>query len=214
MAAVAWVLALFGLVALLLAISRLVAGRRVAAAADLGLSALLFVTSSVVGLVAADLGSYQPRVGDRPIADLYVEQVATRRYRLTLTRLPGGRMQVFELSGDAWRIDARTIDFGGWVSAIGGRPAYRLDRLVALTRVAKDAASNATTGYALDTREGLDLWQAARRSNRWREVLHAGYASSEELPLTAKSRFELRITSGRIDVRPAPTMAVASDQPR
>ena len=114
MAAVAWVFGLFGLVSLLLAVSRLAAARRLAATGHAVLAALLIGAAVVTGVLAADLASYQPREGDRPIAELYLEQVGTRRYRATLTRLPGGRMQVFELAGDAWRV---------------GRPHARLRRL-------------------------------------------------------------------------------------
>lgn len=121
MMALASVFGLFGLLALLLALSRLAAARGLAAAGHAVLAVLLVGAAVVTGALATDLASYQPREGDRPIAELYFEQVGTRRYRATLTRLPGGRMQVFELEGDAWRVDARTLTFGGWARAIGGR---------------------------------------------------------------------------------------------
>jgi hypothetical protein len=204
MTAVAWVLGLFGALAMLLALSRLAAGRRLAAGWHAAIAALLVSAALVTGLLAADLASYQPRAGGQPIAELYFEQVGTRRYRATLTRLPGGRMQVFELAGDAWRIDARTIDFGGWARAMGGQPGYRLERLVALERAPEGGASDPspTAGFMLGTREGFDLWEASRGSGRWRELVTADDASSEELPMTGKSRFELRLEGDRIDVRP------------
>jgi hypothetical protein len=211
MLAVAWVLGLFGLLAALLALSRFLIGHRMAAWAHAALATALLVTGATTGLVAADLGSYQPRDSERPVADLYFEQVATRRYRVTLTRLPGGRMQVFELAGDAWRIDARTIDFGGWARAVGGRPGYRLDRLVAVERVAGSEEWAPTSGFALDARDGLDLWEWSRRTGRWHELLASGHARSEELPLSAQSRFELWIVGERIDVRQEKAVAEAAE---
>ena len=207
MAAVAWVFGLFGLVSLLLAVSRLAAARRVAATGHAVLAALLIGAAVVTGVLAADLASYQPREGDRPIAELYLEQVGTRRYRATLTRLPGGRMQVFELAGDAWRVDARTLDFGGWARAIGGRPEYRLERLVAIERPTTDATPSPTGGFALDPRDGFDLWQSSRHSGRWGELVRAGDARSDELPMSGKSRFELRLDGQRIDVRASSDVA-------
>jgi hypothetical protein len=207
MTAVAWVFGLFGLVSLLLAISRLAAARRLAAAGHAALAALLIGAAVVTGVLAADLASYQPREGDRPIAELYLEQVGTRRYRATLTRLPGGRMQVFELAGDAWRVDARTLDFGGWARAIGGRPEYRLERLVAIERATTDATPSPTGGFALDPRDGFDLWQSSRHSGRWGELVRAGDARSDELPMSGKSRFELRLDGQRIDVRASSDVA-------
>jgi hypothetical protein len=211
MLAVAWVLGLFGLLAMLLALSRLLIGQRLAAWGHAALAATLLAMGVTTALVAADLGSYQPRAGERPVADVYFEQVATRRYRVTLTRLPGGRMQVFELAGDAWRIDARTIDFGGWAQAMGGRPGYRLDRLVAVERVAGSEEWAPTTGFALDARDGLDLWEWSRRTGRWHELLTAGHARSDELPMAGPSRFELWIVGERIDVRPEQAVAEAAE---
>ena len=204
MAAVAWVFGLFGALAMLLALSRLAAGRRLVAAWNAALSVALVGAAVVVGVLASNLASYEPRVGDRPIAELYFEQVGTRRYRATLTRLPGGRMQVFELVGDTWRIDARTLDFGSWVRAIGGRPAYRLDRLVALERAPGGGAAEPSPkgGFALGTRDGFDLWRVSRSSGRWRELVSAGDARSEELPMSGKSRFELTLAGDRIEVQP------------
>lgn len=204
MAAVAWVFGLFGALAMLLALSRLAAGRRLVAAWNAALSVALVSAAVAVGVLASNLASYEPRVGDRPIAELYFEQVGTRRYRATLTRLPGGRMQVFELVGDTWRIDARTLDFGSWVRAIGGRPAYRLDRLVALERAPGGGAAEPSpkVGFALGTRDGFDLWRVSRSSGRWRELVSAGDARSEELPMSGKSRFELTLAGDRIEVQP------------
>ena len=204
MAAVAWVFGLFGALAMLLALSRLAAGRRLVAAWNAALSVALVGAAVVVGVLASNLASYEPRVGDRPIAELYFEQVGTRRYRATLTRLPGGRMQVFELVGDTWRIDARTLDFGSWVRAIGGRPAYRLDRLVALERAPGGGGAEPSPkgGFALGTRDGFDLWRVSRSSGRWRELVSAGDARSEELPMSNKSRFELTLAGDRIEVQP------------
>jgi hypothetical protein len=211
MPAVAWVLALFGLLAMLLALSRFVAGQRLAGWGHAALCATLLAMGVTTALVAADLGSYQPLAGGRPVADVYFEQIATRRYRVTLTRLPGGRMQVFELAGDAWRVDARTIDFGGWAQAMGGRPGYRLDRLVAVEHVAGPGEWAPTGGFALDARDGLDLWEWSRRTGGGHRLLTAGHARSDELPMTGQSRFQLWIVGERIDVRPEKAVAEADE---
>ncbi len=210
MTAVAWVLGLFGLLALWLAVARLITAHRLAAAGHVMLAMLLLSAAVVFGLVAADLGTYNPRVDDRPIADLFFEQVGVRRFRVTLTRLPGGRMQVFELAGDAWRVDVRTLDYGGWAGSIGGRPVYRLDRLVAVERVAEGATPAATNGFVLDAHDGVDLWRSVRQSGRWSDLLSAGYARSDELPMVPRSRFELRIKGEVIDVQPVGSFADAS----
>ena len=183
---------------------RFAAVRRMDAAWHAALSAVLVAAAMVLGVLGADLASYEPRDGHRPIAELYFEQVGTRRYRATLTRMPGGRMQVFELVGDNWRIDARTMDFGGWLKAIGGRPGYRLERLVALERAPEGGAAEPSPigSFELGTRGGFDLWRVSRTA-RWGELVTAGDARSEELPMSSKSRFELTLSGDRIEVQPA-----------
>jgi hypothetical protein len=204
MTAVAWVLGLFGVMALLLAMSRLAAARNLAAGGHASLGVLLIGAAVAMDLLAADLASYRPRDGDRPIAELYFEQVGERRYSVTLTRLPEGRMQVFEFAGDAWRVDARTLDFSGWARAVGGRPGYRLDRLVAIDETAGDeAAPSISGGFALDASPRFDLWQSARESGRWGDLLVAGDARSDEHPMSGNRRLVLRLDGQRIDVRPA-----------
>ena len=141
MSAVAWILGLFGLAALLLAVSRLVAAEQLAA--GYAALAVLLVCASVVTALAADLASYQPRDRDRPIAEIYFEQVGTARYRATVTRLPARRAGV--RTGE--RPDARTIEFGGWARAIGGRAGYRLERLVAVRQTSGKSVASATGDY-------------------------------------------------------------------
>jgi hypothetical protein len=201
--AIASVLGLFGLLALLLAASRLVAARRLAALGYALQAAVLLAAAAVAWMIAADLGSYEHRRDDRPVADLYFEQVGERHYRATLTRLPGGRMQVFELEGDAWRLDVRLLDFAGWARAIGLPASYRLDRLVAIERGDADSGGAETTGFALGGHDGLDLWEQSRQTDRWRKLIEAGYAQSSVLPMTSKARFELLIAEGRIDAHAA-----------
>ena len=171
MSAVAWILGLFGLAALLLAVSRLVAARQLAAAGYAALAVLLVCASWSPVALAADLASYQPRDRDRPIAEIYFEQVGTARYRATVTRLPGGRMQVFELARDAWRLDARTIEFGGWARDRGPSWPSGTPRRGPTDLWRESGLGDG--GLWLDARDGFDLWQASRRSTRWGELVSA-----------------------------------------
>ena len=106
-------LACFGIVVLLLALSRWLAHRRWASAGHLALALALLLAAAWIRPVAANLATYDVRHAQRPVAQIYCERTSSRSYRVTLTRLPGGRMQVFEVLGDEWRIDARTLDWQG-----------------------------------------------------------------------------------------------------
>ena len=126
---VAVVVACFALVALLLAWSRWLAGRRLAAAGHVAMAIAAAAVALLMWSVTAGLESYEPVLRDQPIASLYVERTGPQRFRATLTRLPAGRVQVFELTGDQWRVEARTLDWHGLAAQIGLDRMYRLERL-------------------------------------------------------------------------------------
>jgi hypothetical protein len=122
MMALASVLGLFGLLALLLALSRLAAARGLAAAGHAVLAVLLVGAAVVTGALATDLASYQPREGDRPIAELYFEQVGTRHYRATLTRLPADECRYSSSRGTrgAWMPEP-SLSVAGHARSAAGR---------------------------------------------------------------------------------------------
>ena len=93
------------------------------------------------------------------VAEVYFEQLVPGRFRATMTRLPGGRMQVFDLDGDAWRIDARTLHWRGWALAAGldaAVPARPPDRP---RRGGYKDKSLPRRTYELGDAGGLQFWQ-------------------------------------------------------
>ena len=90
----------FALVTLLLAWSRWLAGRRLAAAGHVAMATAAAAVALLMWSVTAGLESYEPVSRDQPIASLFVERTGPQRFRATLTRLPAGPVQVFELTGD------------------------------------------------------------------------------------------------------------------
>jgi hypothetical protein len=200
--ALACVLGVFGVVALLLAATRALAGRKLAATGYVVQGTILLGLAVLLWSVGSDLASYEPQQAERPMADVYFEQIAEQRFRATLTRLPGGRMQVFELTGDAWRLDVRTLEFRGWARAIGLAPVYRLDRLVAVVR-GTGASDGAVSGFALAEHRGFDLWTLTRRNAQLARIVGAAYTEGRVTPMTGDARYELRLANGRIETQAA-----------
>jgi len=123
------VVAVFAAVTALLAWSRWLAGRRWAAAGHLVLACCAAATMAVGWRLAAYVAAHEEWVPELPVAELYVEQTGSSRYRATLTRLPSGRMQVFDLAGDQWRLDLRTLGWSERLVQFGPEPRYRIERL-------------------------------------------------------------------------------------
>lgn len=190
---VAVVLAGFALIALLLAWSRWLARRRPAAIGHAALAVAAAWGALLVWSVLGSLESYERAMPGQPIAELYVERTGAQRYRGMLTRLPAGRVQVFELGGDEWRLEARTLEWRGWAAELGIGSLYRLERL--LTRARPDAAAESDPGatgtsrFQLANDRGDDLWAKARTRPGWARHVEGGHADGPWRPLMDKTLY-------------------------
>ena len=146
------VLVVFGILALLLGLSRWLAHRPWAAAGNVAIGLALFYLAHRTYPAALDLRTYEPLLPKAMVAQVYCERTGPHAYRITLTRLPGGRMQVYEVAGDEWRLDARTLVWKGRAAELGMKPGYRLDRLTTRTVPAAEpvASGAAKPSHASD----------------------------------------------------------------
>jgi len=203
MKAVALILACFGGLTALLALSRWLAGRRWAAAGHLVLAALVITGAVQLWSVAADLATYGRLRPNQPVAQVACERTGSRTFRLTLTRLPTGRMQVFEIAGDQWRLEARTLAWRRQASALGLEPRFRLERLSTRFVRIPDPLSAPPSSYALAQASGDDLWAQARTGARWADYAVAGHAYGPWQPLAQGARFELWFDAAGLHARAA-----------
>ncbi|HEX9207885.1 MAG TPA: hypothetical protein VF851_06590 [Steroidobacteraceae bacterium] len=211
------VLVVFGLIALLLGLSRWLARRHWAAAGNVAIALLLFFVAHRYWPAAAHLRTYEDMPAHAMIAQVYCERTGPRAYRVTLTRLPEGRMQVYEMTGDEWRLDARTLAWKGRAAQLGLRASYRLDRLSAryLTSAPTDGADPAVpapppASYALSDADepGEDVWAQARTATRWEDSVVASHAYGPWRRLADGARYDVWMSRDprqgpvRIDARP------------
>jgi hypothetical protein len=214
---VAVVLACFALIALLLAWSRWLAGRKLAMAGHVVLAVAAGWAALVLWSVTASLVSYEPVVRGQPVAELYFEQVGSGSFRGTLTRLPGGRVQVFELTGDQWRLEARTLEWQGRAATLGLDHMYRLERLNTRTQAGSDTGAGsdrpATSRYALASDTGEDLWAKARTRPGWMRHLRAGHADGPWLSMVNGARLTVWLAGPALRIEPANEAAAASVKP-
>lgn len=220
----------FGLLALLLSFSRWLAHRPWAAAGNLAVACLLLLAAHRLWPPVLHLATYETQRPHALVAQLQSERTGPSAYRVTLTRLPGGQMQVFEMSGDEWRLDVRTLQWTGQAARLGLAPSYRLDRLsgrhLRTTPTADSAddpppAPDATlplpASFALSDEDepGEDVWAQARTDSRWNTRIQAERAYGPWRPLADGARYDVflkREPAGAsapvLDARPANEAAV------
>jgi len=205
------VLAGFMVLAALLAWSRGLAGRRWAAA---GHALLALVLAALVALgwpFARHLETYQVHLPELPVAEVFFERLSPDRYRVTLTRLPSGRMQVMELAGDEWRLDVLALDWSEHAARLGSRPRYRIEALA--SRPAPSAASGLSLGVTADLSEEDDStpWLAGLGAQWGNPLVTTRAVSGAWQPMAHGARFDIRLTAaGDQEVDPRNAAASAS----
>jgi hypothetical protein len=199
----------FGLLALLVSLSRWLAHRPWAAAGNLAVAVLLLLAAQQLWPPVLHLRTYEKLRPKAVIAQVHCERTGPSAYRVTLTRLPAGHMQVFEMAGDEWRLDVRTLVWTGRSAKLGLHDRFRLDRLSGRylrTELTPENPPKAThkaakppavppipASYALSDEDeaGEDIWAQARTSSGWQAHVDARRAYSPWRPLAEGARFDV-----------------------
>ena len=193
------VIAAFAAIATLLAWSRWLAGRRWAAA---GHALLALVAAAAVVLawpVAAYVKRFAPLTAPLPVAELAFERTGADRHRVTVTRLPSGRMQLLEVTGGEWRADLQVLRWAGWLAPLAPQTAYRIRALE--TRASADASTVVT--HQLDPPAGAEPWAAGLGTRSGGPALVTQPAASRWLPMGDRVRYQIRLSeAGAVTVLP------------
>ena len=208
----------FGLLALLVSLSRWLAHRPWAAAGNLAVATVLLLAAQQLWPPVLHLRTYETLRPKALIAQVHCERTGPSAYRVTLTRLPAGRMQVFEMAGDEWRLDVRTLVWTGRAARLGLHDRFRLDRLSArylrteltpeVPSKTSPAARNSVAvaapppaplvpaSYALSDEDeaGEDIWAQARTASGWQAHVDARHAYGPWRPLADGARYDVFMT--------------------
>jgi len=183
------VLALFAVVAGLIAWSRWLSGRRWAAGGNLLVATAAALAAGIGWGAARHLETYETLTGGQAIASIRVERVDAGRPRITLTRLPSGRMQVIELPGEEWRLAVRELGWTARAAVLGLKAMYRIESLDARDSSAADGAS--PVAVTLAGRRGVDLWEGAVGGSAWSAAVVPRRLTTEWQPAIHGERFEI-----------------------
>lgn len=197
------VLGLSGLAFIALAVSR-ARRRRFAAAGAHGAAGCcaVFLGGALVA-VALNLYTYQRLTYERVIADVSFRQFEPKGFGATLDTDDGNDPRRFVLRGDEWQIDARVLKWHGFANLLGLDSHYRLERLSGRYADLAVERSGPRSVFTLARPAGLDLWDIARRHERWIPLVDAVYGSAAYLPMADGARFEVSITQSGLIARPA-----------
>jgi len=184
--------AVFAVVSALLAWGRWLAGRRWAASGHVVATLAATVVLVAGWPLAGYLSHFEPRAADLPVAEIFLERIAGGRHRVTLTRLPSGRMQVMEVEGDEWRLDLQALDWSDAFEGLGLRPRLRIAGLVARPAAGEGVTQSPGTPQRLAAAVAPP-WLARLPLPDGTPLLATHEVTGPWLPLLPGARFELRL---------------------
>jgi len=164
------------------------------------------------GFIAVTLAAYHRLSGEEQVAQVQFVRKGDKAYTAMFT-YPGPRIQVFDMKGDDWQVDARVLKWNGPANLLGFTTLYRMDRISGRYAKVEEEKTAPRTVYELSPADRIDTWELARKAKEWLPWVDAVYGSAAYLPMADSALYEVRISSTGLLARPlndAAKKAVAS----
>ncbi len=210
--AIAITLAGFGLILLILAVQRLRRARYLAAGSTALFGLLFLAVAGGFFIVALNLRTYSRLTYEQPVAELVFEARGPQNFQAIVTQIPSGSLQILQVNGDEWQMDARILKWRSWANVLGLNAQYRLERFSGRYRDIEQERSAPRSVYPLADNPGVDIWTLAANGSRWVPFVDAVYGSATYLPMANGARFQVTLSQSGLLARPindAASQAVA-----
>jgi len=195
------VCALLGLLFLIAALRRLRRRRLLGGMAHGAAALIFFLAAACVGLIGANLRTYQRLSFEQPAGELQFARVGTKEFNATLT-YPDGERANFALRGDEWQVDARVLKWHAFANLVGFDAAYRLERIGGRYTSVADERTLPRTVYELNTPGRIDPWELVHRYRSWVPWMDALYGSATYLPMADGALYEIKVSQSGLISRP------------
>lgn len=199
---IAITLGVFGFILLILSLQRLRRARFFAAGSSAVFGLLFLAIAGVFFIVALNLRTYSRLTYEQPIAELVFEAREPQSYQVILTQVPSGAMQILQVNGDEWQLDARVLKWHGWANLLGLDAQYRLERLSGRYRDIEQERTAPRSVYPLADNPGIDIWTLAANGSRWVPFVDAVYGSATYLPMAGGARYQVTLSQTGLLARP------------
>ena len=182
------------------AVSAARAGRWLGAALR-GLAGLLLLAlAALAGTVTVGLQGYRALTFEELAATVRTEPLGPQRFRATIT-LPDRRVAMYELSGDAFYVDAHILKWHPVASLLGLHTVYELDRVAGRYNAVADEQARPHTAYELARSKPVDLFFIARR-RLLGPLVYAQYGSAAFIAANRPAQYEVRVSATGLLMRP------------
>lgn len=163
---------------------------------------LLLALGALVGTLTVGLQGYRALTYEELAATVHTQPVGQQRFRATIT-LPDRRLAMYELSGDAFYVDAHILKWHPVANLLGLHTVYELDRVAGRYNDVAEERTRPHTAYALARSRPVDLFFIARR-RLLGPLVDAEYGSATFVPAALPATYEVRVSTTGLLLRRAP----------
>lgn len=163
---------------------------------------LLFLAlAALAGTITLATRGYRALTREELAATVKTEPLPHQRFRATIT-LPDGKLAMYDLSGDAFYVDARIVKWHPYVNILGLHTAYELDRVTGRYNDVKDERSKPHTVYSLARPKPLDIFRLIKAVPPLDLLIDAEYGSATFTAARRPATFNVLVSTSGLLIRP------------
>jgi hypothetical protein len=198
--------AFLGLILFIMGIQRIWRHRIVAGSLEGLVGLLLLAVAALMVVISINLYTYDRLTHESKVAEISFQEMGPQHFG-TLVKLQN-KIQILDLRGDDWQIDARVLKWRGMAVLLGIDTLYRLDRLSGRYRDIEQEKTAPRTVYSLSEGKGLDLWLMAKKYKRWIPWMDALYGSATYMPMVDGANYTVFVSLTGLLARPTNDIAL------
>ena len=195
------VFALAAVLSVLLAVRRLRRRRYRACAMHGALSLVWILIAACIGLVGADLMTYERLTHEQRALDVSFAANGQQQFIASLV-YPSGSVGRVELRGDEWQVDARVLKWRAFANVIGFDTAYRLERIAGRYSDIERERVAPHSVYAINSSGRVDAWSIARALQCCVDWIDASYGSAVYAPMSDGASYRVSVSQSGLVTRP------------
>jgi hypothetical protein len=171
-----------------------------AGAISLLFGATLLSLAALAGTVIVATRGYRSLTQEELAATVKTEPLPRQRFRATVI-LPGGRLAMYDLAGDAFYVDGYIVKWHPLVNILGLHAAYELDRVAGRYNDVADERTKPHTVYSLAPPKRFTMFRLVKALPFLTPLVDAQYGSATFTAAGRRATFDVLVSTTGLLIR-------------
>jgi hypothetical protein len=171
---------------------------------DAGVSLVFGVGLLALGLLAGTIGvatrGYRALTDEEVAAQVTTVPLPRQHFRATVI-LPGGKLGMYDLSGDAFYVDGYIVKWPAFMNLLGLQTGYELDRIAGRYNDVADERTKPHTVYSLARPKSLNMFRLVKAFPPLTLFVDAEYGSATFIAARRPATFHVLVSTTGLLIR-------------